>query len=488
MSNQVEQFALEQRFESGLIVTDVKNSNTCKNRKKLNLTNELVGGIAQFKHMLISQRKNQKIKYSALRDRCDAEDTKAMLRVGVRTLQDVIVRERHVRRDYVANVTGHVDGLRRLDRAKAEYADDLERFVAEEDRVIGTLRAAAERMHGAYEALRADFYGSFGGGCPVPAALSHAVDRFASLCHRVAVGHAADSTISALAEAMLDDVLALRDGVRRAFAGPPVADDKENDDKENDDKEDDDKEDNDCDDRYETTAHAVAMVSRKLREETTAADVDSASSRTDRFLELWRAVESMRASNRCLEQAADALDGQMAELQASLSDAAAGYMALDASKSDKKCKAVILDDFCAVAEQMTAQQIRNLEFGRTLAVDERDIERQLERIAELKVKIARKTNKKEKLLKETASVQSQLDTYRNRHKELETKKTFLAENLISMKRSPSKLADQSELQDVGLRAKHLKQLKIQYKKLTNKRDALKLKLQKQQQVIKPPVG
>lgn len=304
-----------------------------------------------------------------------------MLRVGVRTLQDVIVRERHVRREYVANVAGHVDGLRRLDRAKAEYANDLERFVVEEDRVIGSLRAAAERMHGAYEALRADFYGSFDGGCPVPDALSHAVDRFASLCHRVAIGHAADGPIAELADAMRDDVLALRDGVRRAFAGPPVTDEEEDDD-----------DDDDGDNSYGTTARAVVMVSRRLHEEdvpATAADVDSAHSRTDRFLDLWRAVASMRASNRCLEQAADALDGQTAELQASLSDAAAGYMALDANKSDKKCKAVVLDDFCAVAEQITAQQIRNLEFGRTLTVDERHIEQELEKIAELKTKIAR---------------------------------------------------------------------------------------------------
>lgn len=314
----------------------------------------------------------------ALYDWCDAEDTKRMLRVGVRTLQDVIVRERHVRREYLANVAGHVDGLRLLDRAKAEHVDDLERFVAEEDRVIGSLRAAAERAHGAYEALRAGFYGSFGdsgGGCPVPAALSHAVDRFASLCHRVAVGHAAGDAIGALAEAMRDDVLALRDGVRRAFTGPPV-----------DDADDEDDGDDVC------CGTAVAMVSRTLRDEdvpATAEDVDRASSRTDRFLDLWRAVASMRESNRSLERAADALDGQTAELQASLSDAAAGYMALDASKSDKKCKSVVLDDFCAVAEQITAQQIRNLEFGRILAVDDRHIAQELEKIAELKAKIAR---------------------------------------------------------------------------------------------------
>lgn len=326
-----------------------------------------------------------------------------MLRVGVRTLQDVIVRERHVRREYVANVAGHVDALRRLDRAKAGHADDLERFVAEEDRVIGSLRAAAERVHGAYEALRAGFYGSFmgdggtgGGGCPVPAVLSRAVDRFASLCHRVAVGHAADGgeEIGALAETMRDDVLALRDGVKRAFAGPPADDNVQNDHENVDDREDvDDGEDVDDRDYCGTTARAVAMVSRRLHDEgapaTSLADVDRARGRTDRFLDLWRAVASMRESNRCLERTADALGGQTAELQASLSEATAEYMALDASKSDNKCKAVVLDDFCAVAEQITAHQIRNMEFGRILAVDDRHIAQELEKIAELKAKIAR---------------------------------------------------------------------------------------------------
>lgn len=75
-------------------------------------------------------------------------------------------------------------------------------------------------------------------------------------------------------------------------------------------------------------------------------------------------------------------------------------------------------------------------------------------------------NKKEKVLEETAIIQSQLNAYKDRLRELERKKISLADDLISVKRSPSKLADQSE-QGAGLRAKHLKQLRIQYNKLTN---------------------
>lgn len=57
--------------------------------------------------------------------------------------------------------------------------------------------------------------------------------------------------------------------------------------------------------------------------------------------------------------------------------------------------------------------------------------------------------------------------YKRQYEDLEKKKTFLADDLINAKRSPSKLADQSELQGVGQRARHLKQLKVQYNKLTN---------------------
>lgn len=81
--------------------------------------------------------------------------------------------------------------------------------------------------------------------------------------------------------------------------------------------------------------------------------------------------------------------------------------------------------------------------------------------------ILRKQNKKHKILKETVSVQDQLEMYKNQLEELEKKNSILTGDLICMKRSPSNQGDPSETQGFGPRAKHLKQLKIQHNKLTN---------------------
>lgn len=81
--------------------------------------------------------------------------------------------------------------------------------------------------------------------------------------------------------------------------------------------------------------------------------------------------------------------------------------------------------------------------------------------------ILRKQNKKHKLLKETVSVQDQLEMYKNQLEELEKRNSILTGDLICMKRSPSNQGDPSETQGFGPRAKHLKQLKIQHNKLTN---------------------
>jgi len=64
-------------------------------------------------------------------------------------------------------------------------------------------------------------------------------------------------------------------------------------------------------------------------------------------------------------------------------------------------------------------------------------------------------------------VKSQLEVCKIRYEDLKKKGAFLNDNLNSMKRSPSKLANQSEQQGFGQRAKHLEQLKSQYNKLTN---------------------
>ncbi|XP_025208587.1 uncharacterized protein LOC112603963 [Melanaphis sacchari] len=233
-------------------------------------------------------------------------------------------------------------------------------------------------------------------------------------------------------------------------------------------------------------AAAALTVFRRLRDDAVARGGDACRSRTDDLLTLWRAVRSVSEFNRTLETTVRALEEQTETLQASLRDAAAACAALDADQSVKKSRSVVLDDFCAVAEQITAQQIRNLEFGRMLAVDERQIGEELHKVEQLKAKISKKKEKKQRLLEQTNSVKSQLEVYKNRYEDLKRKRTLLDENLNAMKRSPSKLANQFEQQGFGQRVKHLELLKNQYNQLTNKREALKLKIQSQQQVVKTP--
>lgn len=104
---------------------------------------------------------------------------------------------------------------------------------------------------------------------------------------------------------------------------------------------------------------------------------------------LQRAIELLRNSNRNLRETVATLDDETERLRVELSDAQAECMALDASKSGKKCEAVILDDFCAVTEEITAQQLQNLEFGRIYAVDDKEIAEELNKIEQLRAKISR---------------------------------------------------------------------------------------------------
>lgn len=107
------------------------------------------------------------------------------------------------------------------------------------------------------------------------------------------------------------------------------------------------------------------------------------------FLALCYIIKIVYENNRTLENATGELDDEMEMLQMSLSDVTSEYMALDASKSDKKCESVVLDDFCAVTEEITAHQIRNLEFGRIIAADEKQIAEELNKIEQLKANISR---------------------------------------------------------------------------------------------------
>ncbi|XP_008180545.1 uncharacterized protein LOC100569299 [Acyrthosiphon pisum] len=434
---------------------------TTNKRKKLSLSKELLRESTQFKRMLISQNENYEISFldpvngEQLKLMCtDTLCTGRVLHAGVRTLQSAIDRERSHRREYVDGLMRYMRELNRLDEAKEVLLEGLERMRAGVDGTVDALRVDVERAHCQYEERKKRFFRFTGGAEESESQEMIATDRgFRSLCLDEAVG---DVSLPAAA-CWSCDIDADDDG---GWLNDVDADDD---------------------------ADVALTIFRRLRRDAEArSGGDGCRLRIDELLTLWRAIKSVSEYNRTLETIASELDEQTDSLQTSLCSATAACTALDADQSDKKCRAVVLDDFCAVTEQITAQQIRNLEFGRMLAVDEKQIGEELEKIGQLKAKVARKKEKKQKLLEQTDSVKSQLEVYKSRYEELKRKRALLDDNLNMTKRSPSKLANQSEQQGFGQRVKHLEQLKNQYNKLANKRDALKLKIQSQQQVVKTP--
>ncbi|XP_026818773.1 uncharacterized protein LOC113557446 [Rhopalosiphum maidis] len=432
---------------------DANSIHTTNNkRKKLSLSKELLREITQFKRMLITRKENYEINFldpvngEQLKLMCtDTVCTGRVLHSGVRTLQKAIARERSHRWEYVDGLTRYTRELDQLDGAKGELLDGLERMRAGVDDTVNALRVDVERAHDEYEERKRRFFrfsDSAEGVGPQEPAAKVADDRFRSLCEGTAIG-------------------AVSLPGRSGCSWPDDIDDEDDDD-------------------------AALTVFRRLRRDAVARGGDACRTRTDELLTLWRAVKSVSEYNRTLETAARALEEQTETLQTNLCDAVAACTALDADQSVNKCRSVVLDDFCAVAEQITAQQIRNLEFGRMLAVDERQIGEELHKIGQLKAKISKKKEKKQRLLQQTDSVKSQLEAYKNRYEDLKRKRAFLDDNLNAMKRSPSKLANQFEQQGFSQRVKHLELLKHQYNQLTNKREALKLKIQSQQQVVKTP--
>ncbi|VVC42530.1 Hypothetical protein CINCED_3A019028 [Cinara cedri] len=481
MSNQICPFTLSQLDDNSVTVI---NKNINKKRKKLSLTNELLGGVMQFKNMILSQKKNHKINFldpikceNSKLDCNQTKDIKGLLHVSINVLQNIIVHDRSNRQEYIINLTKYLNELNHLDHAKEAHIKNLESFLSEEERVIESLRTDIEIVNSIYETQKQYFYKfyleEFG-----PSVLLETIGKFKSLCDKsleiVLQNVESEDTIKMVVETLCFNIHSLTAEIELLDIL-------------------------DCAGQSKT--EIITTVTRQLEdicvEKSARMSLDElvtisnyletdCAQTNNNFLELWYTIKSMYENNLILENTADVLDNQMETLQMNLSDVTTEYMALSASKSEKKCKSVVLDDFCVVTEEITAQQIRNLEFSRILAADDRQMSKELTKIEQLRAKISRKKNKKQKLLIERDSIKSQLEMYKSQYEDLEIRKNVLADDLINVKRSPGKLMDQSELQGVGQRVKHLKQLKVQYNKLTNKRDALKLKLQKYQQVVKPP--
>lgn len=117
--------------------------------------------------------------------------------------------------------------------------------------------------------------------------------------------------------------------------------------------------------------------------------LDNETLQINNFLALWYVIKTMYENNQILENTSKILEYEMETLQTNLSDVTSEYMELSANKCDKQCESVVLDDFCAVTEEITAQQIRNLEFGRIFAIDDKRIADDLNKIEQLKSKITR---------------------------------------------------------------------------------------------------
>lgn len=285
----------------------------------------------------------------------DTVCTGRVLHSGVRTLQKAIARERSHRWEYVDGLTRYTRELEQLDGAKEELLDGLERMQAGVDDTVNALRADVERAHGEYEERRRRFFRTSSG--------SAAAEGFGSLREPMA-GRNDDGFHQSLCGG--DTVTSAVSLPGHTGCWPEDIDGDDDDD-----------------------AAIALTIFRRLRRDAVALGGDARRSRTDELQTLWRAVRSVSEYNRSLETAARALEDQTDALQAGLRDAVAACTALDADQSVNKCRSVVLDDFCAVAEQITAQQIRNLEFGRMLAVDERQIGEELQKIGQLKAKISK---------------------------------------------------------------------------------------------------
>lgn len=298
----------------------------------------------------------------------------------------MIARERPHGQECVAYLTRYATGLRRLDRAKEEHISDLERFLAEEERVIALLRTDIEREHDVYAALRQQFCRSFAEQGPeadtgrLSDAVSHALREFRAVCDRAAeatgTASAADDACRATVDALFSDVGSLAELARGLSCK--------------------------TDDGHTVEDGEVAELAHQLE----AADVtprltlDAVTAIANRVRgggggqrsdlpALWRAVRAMYDNNRKLDAAANALSRDTERLQEALCRATAKYMAMGADKADKTCESIVLDEFCAVTGQMTVQQMRNLEFGLTLAVDDEQIAEEQNKIEQLKAKICR---------------------------------------------------------------------------------------------------
>lgn len=295
-------------------------------------------------------------------------------------MQDVIFRERSHRQDYVVNLTKHLNELRQLNCAKKDHIKNLENSIVEEDRIIASLGVDNENIHNAYETQRRCFYQYY------LKEFEHSVllkpmEKLKLICDdtsKINIQSIGDITIESkikdLIESLCFDVHSLVSHIKNIEFSY---------------------------NNEQSKTEIIKMAIQQLKDVdieklihisldnlvTIFNLLDNDCPQINNFLAFWYVIRSVYENNQILENTADILDCQMKNLKTKLSDVTSKYMTLSANKCDKKCESVVLDDFCAVTEEITVQQIRSLEFSRIIAVDDKQISEDLNKIKQLKSKI-----------------------------------------------------------------------------------------------------
>lgn len=298
-------------------------------------------------------------------------------------MQDVLICERLYKKEFITNLSNHLNTLHQLDNDKDNQIEKLEQLLAGKENCIKSLQNDIENMCCAYETQKKHSFYHEGFGH----SLSEIVEKLKSFCNfaskiTLAQNHIKNETsiVTTVGDLCSDMCTLVADIERVEFYSKDELTSKAEFIKT-------------ITQQSQDVVHAVESIKASTEDLVTLAvnhlDKNYSSSQTNHFLALWYGIQSMYQNNRVLENTADVLDNQMKSLQTNLSDVTTEYMVLSASKSEKMNKSVILDDFCAVTEEITVQQKRNLEFGRILAVDDKLITEDLNKIKQLKSNISR---------------------------------------------------------------------------------------------------
>lgn len=314
----------------------------------------------------------------------NTKDIKRVLHYNIETLQGVLMNERSYKKECITILSNRLNVLHQLNDDKENKIKNLERLLADKECVIKSLQNNIENINCAYETLKTHQF-NYGEFIHTLVEIVEKLKLYCSYASKITLSqnHIKNATpvVTIVKDLCLEICMLVADIKRVEFC---------------------------CEDEQLSSKtefiETIAQKSQDVIHDTKSVQVspenlvtltvnqldeNNSSTQTNNFLALLYGIQSMYQNNRVLENTADVLDNQMESLQTNLSDVTTEYLMLSASKSEKMNKSVILDDFCAVTEEITVQQKRNLEFGRILADDNKLITEDLNKIEQLKSKISR---------------------------------------------------------------------------------------------------